>query len=192
MGREQRTESRIGGTKIQVQPTFVLVGASGTNKRKIANELAADHFTEKLAVQNEVFPAYAALGFHADYRVELRLASERATRLTGVDMPTLYTHSLIDSLAYGLARVELQVEAGITDEKWALTTALVGTMLTDTFKADEILFLMADFDLETQFEQAKIQAIQAFILDGYEMNYTIIDAEDAVDDISRVISSYIA
>lgn len=198
MGREQRVEERTRGTKIQVQSTFVFVGAPGTNKRRFSNELAADYFTEKLAVQSESYPSYAPLGFSADYRIELKIAADRATRLGSTEKPMLYTHSLIDSLAYSLARVEVQVNFGAGGERlrevWALTMGICGTMLRDTLKADEILFLTADFDPDTHYEQAKIQTLQAFILDAFEYDYTVIDVdqEDAIDDIARVIAGHIA
>lgn len=164
---------------------------------KTANELASGQFVEKLAVKGFIPPSYG-LGMLADYRAELKIAADRATYLHSTEMPTIYTHSLIDSLAYSLARVDLLVNRGTGTERhretWALTMGLIGCMMRDTFKADEIFFLTADFDEETQFDQFKVQEVQTFILDGFGLNYTIIDAdkEQAIDDITRVIEPYFA
>lgn len=197
MGRTEPIKRRVSGTASRIQPAFVLVGAPGTNKQKIADELARDYFTEKLAVAGKVFPAHYALGLLADYRAENMLMSQRATVLHSVEMPVLYTHSLIDSLTYSLLRVDNQqrhqnVSAKMA-ETWALTMGMAGVMLRDTYKADETFFLMADFDPEESYESFKIQETLGFVLDGYEINYQIIDAntETAIDDIADTIRSYI-
>lgn len=197
MGRDSGSKSGTRGTTSRVQPAFVLVGAPGTNKLGIANELASDEFVERLAVHSFFPPAYG-LGLLADYRTELKIAADRATHLHRVDMPTIYTHSLIDSLAYSLARVDVQQEFGTLTpsqrDTWSLTMGIIGCMLRDTFKADEIVFLKGDFNIDTHYDQAKLQEIQSFILDGFAMNYTIIDVEGegVIDDIATVIRSYIS
>lgn len=140
----------------------------------------------------------AALGLLADYRAELLLASRRATVLHSAERATLYTHSLADSLAYSMARVDTQQKHGVgsptTRATWVLTMAIISDMFRDTFKADEIFFLSADFDPDEQQMQFKIQEIQGFILDAFALNYTIIDAESqgVVEDIAKVIEPYIS
>lgn len=196
MGREHTIEAGTNRPTSRVQPAFQLVGTPGTNKSKVANKLAADYFTQKLSVWGEssLWPQFSATGFFADYRAEMLVAARRSTRLHTSDMATIYTHSLIDSLSYSLIRLDTQVNSGASEktlETWALTMGLIGCMFRDTFKADEIFFLMADFDPET--DQAKIQETLGFVLDGYEVSYTILDAdsETVVDDIATVIKSYI-
>lgn len=134
-----------------------------------------------------------ALGLLSDYRTELKIAADRATHLHSTDKPVLYTHSLVDSLAYALARIEIQVNAGVgserTRETWVLTMAVIGVMLRDTFKADETIFLRADFEEES--DQAKIQEMLNAVLDGYLFDYTIVEADNALDDVARIISDTI-
>lgn len=197
MGTIERDKGRTGRTKIKVQPSITVVGAPGIGKRKIANELAADYFTGELAV-NEANPYVSgvALGLHADYRTELKIAADRATLLHSTEMPVLYTHSLIDSLAYALTRVDTQVTYGAGSESqretWALTMGIIGLMLRDTFKADETIFLRAEFEADS--DQDKLQEVLESVLEIYEFNYSIIDVSDpslASEDVAKIIDAYI-
>jgi len=195
MGTIERSESRTGRTESIVQPAFVIVGAPDTNKEKISDELARDFFTEQLFVHSGLFGKEPYLGMLSDYRVDTLIMAQRATLLHRVDRPTLYTHSLIDSLAYSLVRVDnQQTHQNVSlkqQETWALTMGLAGVMLRDTFKADEIFFVVGDFDPDTQYDNAKLEQTIGFILDGYEMNYHVIEPENAVDNIASIIAGYI-
>jgi hypothetical protein len=196
MGREHTVEGRTGGTSSVVQPAFQLVGAYSVGKGTIVEELTQHHFTEKLGAYTIADNHVRVNGLLTDYRNEIRLAAKRATAIHSSVRPMIYTHSLIDSLAYSLMRVDAQQEANVSErirETWALTMGLIGCMLRDTHKADETFFIMADFDPATHYDQAKLQETLGIILDGYEIPYTILDtdAEGVVDDIATVIGSYI-
>jgi len=114
-------------------------------------------------------------------------------------MPTLYTHSLLDSLAYSIARVETMATGGAvseaTMERWAVTMATISMMLRDTFKADEVIVLRADFNPDTHFEQEQVQRMLLGIVDEFGIDYTLIDVDEradvAVKDIAVQIEAHL-
>lgn len=139
-------------------------------------------------------PVYA-LGPTADYRIELKLALNRALKRTH-DLPVLYTHSLIDNLAYSTFAVarakDFQAVAIGTAERLVLAMTIISQILTDSFKYEHLFFLHGDFDLEEDFEQYELQTLLQMIMDSYELNYSIIEADEhAPDNIAAVLEGYL-
>lgn len=107
----------------------------------------------------------------------------------------MYTHSLIDSLAYTLVRLDTLVTQNVgseqTRETWALTMGVIGIMLRDTFKSDETFFLHADFEKDS--DEDKLQEVYESILQAFEVNYVTINVKDfdtATDDVARIIEGH--
>jgi hypothetical protein len=196
MGREHGVEGTVDGVTSKVQPSFYLVGAPGTRKSKIAEELAEHYFDNKLALFDENLSGMSwALGSVADYRVELKLALNRALQ-TPSDKPTLYAHSLIDNLAYisfALSRYNLSGAVSLgTVERAMMTFAIIGTLVTDSFKYDHIFFLTGDFDPNEDYDQYQIQSCLQLVLDQYGISYSIIESnEEAIDKIAETLKGYL-
>lgn len=135
-----------------------------------------------------------AVGPTADYRIELKLALNRALQET--QGSTIAAHSLIDSLAYtsfAVARYkDFDAVSLGTGQRLIMTFSIIGTILTDSFKYDHLFFLRGDFDPEEDFEQDQIQTLLQMIMDQYELNYSIIDAdENAADNIAKILEGYL-
>jgi hypothetical protein len=89
---------------------YVLAGAQGTNKLSVAEKLRA--FLNEGECVDGCFstvldPAIQTdyvVGFLADYRDELHLAVTRA-RKPSRDLNLIFTHSLLDNLAYAGVRL---------------------------------------------------------------------------------------
>src|SRR5579864_6164392 len=81
---------------------FILVGAPGVNKGKLARSVAKN---KKLKyVSGLTVPSEHAVGVLADYRVELKLATDRCFATISATEDSIFEHSLIDSLAYSSYR----------------------------------------------------------------------------------------
>lgn len=163
----------------------------------IAKELG-EEFGDSLAIDDDVYltqGANKALGTFADYRVELALASNRIFRDS--EGSTLYTHSLIDNLAYAsYALLRYELSPGISDEsanRLIVLLSIIGVMLKDSFKYDHVFFLTGDFDPNDKWDEYNLQAILQMIMDDYQINYSIIDSDDteAVEKITQTLRSYV-
>lgn len=159
---------------------IVLVGAPDTGKEKLANELSqilscpydAGLSAADISWNTLDFKGYE-LGLNADYRVEVKLAVDRAFSIQAYDRQVwhvVYSHTLLDSVAYSTLRMisfqEKESSQYIVD-KWMFTTGVIGAMMRDTFKADHIFFLPGgDEEIE--------KALQ-MILDMNDLEYTVLD-----------------
>lgn len=193
MERSDGTESGVGTVEGGSKPALFLVGAPGTNKAQIAQALLA-RFIPKLAMKDEHLDETTyALGSVADYRVELKLALERSLeRPSGA---TIYTHSVLDNLAYltfAISRYQMGTVSQETAQRAVLAWTLAGLILTDSFKHDHVFFLQGKFDPNDDYESAELQVILQMILDQYQVSYSIIDIDDdPVEKIAATLETYL-
>lgn len=195
MGRDIGTETGIESTAVGVQPSFILVGAPGTNKSAIAEKLAKELDGDLTIHRDELLDSKYALGITADYRIELMLATSRIFEKP--DRPTIYTHSLLDNLAYvSFALARYNYSPGVSSEqvdRMVLLTGVIGLMLHDSFSYDHVFFLQKEFDPDDDYEQNSIQQLLDLILVNYQINYSILDADDesVVEKIAPVVKGYL-
>ena len=167
------------------------MGAPDTGKEKIALALQ-ERFADKILYENEELDKIKyALGSMADYRVELNLALQRSlAERTG---PTLYTHSVLDNLAYlsfAISRYQLGTVGQDTIQRAVMAWTLTGLILADTFKYGHVFLLQKDFDSDLEYESHELQIILQMILDQYQVNYSIIDVkDDPVEKIAETLEA---
>jgi len=196
MGRSNRPKERTKHTTSGIQPTFIIVGAPGTRKSQIAEDLLS-LFPEQLLFPTDPVTNSGtfALGSLADYRIELKLALGRILETPTSDLPTLRIHSLIDNLAYitfALSRYQMGTVSQKTAERAVLIFTVIGNLLVDSFEADHVFFLMGDFDPVDDYEQYELQSILQMILDEYSIPYSLIESnEDATEKIAVTIGAYL-
>jgi len=193
MGRSDGIEDGVGDTEIGVEPSLYLVGAPGTKKDEIARALE-ERFPNNLTYKTENLENTPyALGSVADYRIELKLALERS--LEKPSGATLYTHSVLDNLAYlsfAISRYQMGTVGEETVQRAVLAWTLTGLILTDSFKNDHVFLLQGKFDPEDDYESAELQIILQMILDQYQVNYSIIDVDDdPVEKIAETLGTYL-
>jgi hypothetical protein len=138
-------------------------------------------------------------GITTDYRHELQLATRYADDMMQKrDKPTLFTHSLLDSVAYASLKLERYMEHGAvseyTQDKAILTFGVIGAMFKDTFKADEVLFLTMYRAEEG--EAYVIQERVRMILEEFSIPYTDFDffketTERVANDVRKRVEKII-
>jgi deoxyadenosine/deoxycytidine kinase len=171
-----------------VEPTIVLAGAPDTGKRDLARKLA-----DKLGGGYvEMEETDQDIGFLTDYRRELQLAIRRMS-LGYHMMPVVHTHSLLDNLVYSLGKVEQASKWGNvsqeTDERNALTAALIGAIFYDSYNVDKILFLKKELDREEEFDQWYVQFLMETIFEEFkELNVVTLDA-DSEDLVEKALEA---
>lgn len=109
-----------------------------------------------------------AVDQHADYRMELWLASERA--LIHQDREQIImAHSLLDNVVYAAVRLMNGINSGSmapdTQLSWNLAFHTIARMLRDSFRADAVLYL----------PQENLPEFYAQIQEGYELAATEYD-----------------
>jgi hypothetical protein len=174
---------------------FVLVGVPGTDKGKLTRALARSlgiSACSGLTVSDEF-----ALGALADYRAELGLATDRCFQIQSEPKnPTIFEHTLIDSLAYASLRYvmmrDYQNVDEYTQEKWASVAALAGAMLRDTFRYDHVFFISRTFEGDGDVEE-EIQSALLSVLEGFGIPYTHLEGkyEENRDAIAQTIEAYL-
>lgn len=192
MERDGGLEAPASGATGRVQ-SFYLVGAPGTRKSEIATELVK-LFGDKLTYVTDLdVTGEYALGVTADYRIELKLATSRLFRQ---DKTAIYTHSVLDNLAYvAFAFNRYQISPGVRNEaaETMMTVLLMlGIMVKDSFTYDHVFLLERKFSVDDDYESAQIQAALRMILNSYEINHTVIDLDqEPVDRIAEVLGAYL-
>jgi hypothetical protein len=176
---------------------FYIVGAKDVGKRPLADDLL-ERFTGKLAHQDESFIHYGgyAVGTLADYRVEMRIASDRVTLpkyYSDDPKPVIYTHSLIDSLVYSTLRFErlneLESTQQYTLEKAVMVMTMIGTFIRDTFEYDHVFLILTDEPENEAWEEMAQTA-----LDAFEIDHTILRGSEKlqwVDQTATIIEGYL-
>lgn len=179
-----------------VAKKFFILGAPDAGKRKLANGLM-DRFPQSLIHQSETTiydNSYAVDGL-ADYRVETKIAADRATRPKYFQKPTsvLYTHSLLDSLIYSTLRYERVVAHENVDEylleKAVMVMTLAAAFIRDTFEYDHVFFLLTDHEDKKAFESLAKNA-----LDGFEIDHTVLRGDEQlqwVDQAATILEGYL-
>lgn len=156
---------------------IVLAGAPDTGKLNLANAICKQY---SLGLETGVvIPKTYVLGRQADYRVELKLASDRA--FVSQQHKTqawhhVYTHSLLDSVAYSTLRLLDFREKDATQymiDKWIMTTGVIAAMMRDTFEHDHLLFLTGG--------DKEISEMLVTVMDSAELKYTILDQDKDVN-----------
>lgn len=166
---------------------FVLVGAPGTNKGKISRSLSRS--LGLFVHSGMTIPDGIAVGTLADYRVEIKLAVDRAFAMQAVGVPTIYEHTLIDSLAYASLRFmdmrDLNNVDEYTQEKWATVTAIVGAMVRDTFRYDHVFVIEGGDD--------DLQKALVVALDAFGVSYSMLSGKykENLASIKYVIETYL-
>ena len=151
---------------------IIASGPSGVRLR-LADHLA-NEFDERIAVQSyELWDDGNYRGSETDYRYAVKLAATQATWENQSGLPVLFTHSLLDGLAYATLTTERHLKfqnvSEYTRDKALLVLALIGAMFRDSFKADQILFLNL---FEEDDERYEIQERIRLILDEFQLPYT--------------------
>lgn len=161
----------------------IIVGAPGTNKQKIAKRLW-DFYDEDYLIDPDYNHDFFDLdertfGFLVDYREELLLAAFRSTRDDSGNM--IYTHSLIDSMAYSTLRLSDSLNSATVSQieiaRWGVTFDAILSMLTDGFKADQVLYI--SYRGDDQDSKDLDEALKA-TLDKLEISHSVIDPSDEV------------
>ena len=192
MGRSNGTEDGISTVEGGSEPAIFIVGAPDTGKDQIAQALV-ERFTDlSYRVEWPEKDGYA-LGATADYRIELRLALERSLeRPSGA---TIYTHSVLDNLAYltfAISRYQLGTVSHETMQRTILAWTITGLILMDSFKHDHVFLLQGDFDPTDDYVSHEMQTILQMILDEYQINYSIIDINNQpVERIAETLGTYL-
>ena len=158
---------------------YYLVGAPDSGKSVV---------TEKLSTKLEIpgtsgwFPGgiseeYAE-GLSADYRVELWIAAGRAMYNYG---NMIFTHSLLDSLAYASVRCSAALQAAGGDlspqsVRWLTTLGAISRMAHD-WKKDDALFLYLPYSGNDDDSQALDDTLVAAMRE-YDVAYEVINPEE--------------
>jgi hypothetical protein len=119
---------------------YIIVGAPGTGKEDIAMKLQKE---TNLGATSGWFPGgEIPIGFLADYRTELYLASSRAISTTE---DIILWHSLIDSVAYASLRLTGLINFDSTNQqemgRWGIVFDACLSMLTDGYNSDLTLYV---------------------------------------------------
>ncbi len=177
-----------------MEPKRFVVASGPTGARLLFAGLVRQTIPEIEIVNYGLHEGDNYRGSHTDYRYELKLASEQA--LEKPEKHTLYTHSLIDGLAYSTLKVERYRKhksvSEYTFNTALLTLALIGAMFRDSFKYDEIFFLdVFPKDTEGRVVQDRVQ----MVLDEFELPYTILPAASEnyewVDEAINTIQAHL-
>jgi hypothetical protein len=182
---------------------FIIAGAPGAGKRELANQLL-DKYPGEFVHQRESFIYYGnfAVGTMADYRVELKIATDRIfTDWRDTDLmwskSMLYTHTLLDSLAYATLALQRHTEYGgvtqYTLDKSAATMAVIGAMFRDSFRFNHIFLIERAAFIDASFEGHDVQERLKLILDEFRLPYTILTEERKeqwADDVEETIKAY--
>lgn len=177
---------------------FFILGAPDTGKRRLANGLM-DRFAEELIHQSETTiydrSGYAVDGL-ADYRVEVKIAAERATAPKSFQKPKtiLYTHSLLDSLIYSTLKYERVVSHENVDqyllEKSVMVMTLAAAFIRDTFEYDHVFFILTDHEDKKAYE-----SMAKNVLDGFEIDHTVLRGDDHLqweDQAATILEGYLS
>lgn len=155
---------------------YVIVGAPGTGKRKVAEKLEA-HLKDSLAIH--FIDQDPDLGFLADYREELLLAAQRAT-YSSSDL--IFYHSLIDSMSYTSLRLTGLMNHDPTNQseigRWSIVFDACLSMIVDGYKADKTLYI--PYQGDDQDSKDLDEALRA-TLESLKIDHTIIDPDTEVD-----------
>lgn len=166
---------------------YQLIGAPGTDKERIANDLRC--FLNEGECENcfkiVVEPEREDLGFLADYRSEIHLATTRAINTVGKDQNLIAKHSLLDSVAYVGLHVKDLLEEDQNNQdaiRWMSVFNVALQMLIDGKQPDRRLYI--PYEGEDQNSIDLDEALQD-ILVTLELDYTEIDpSEEAAKWIS--------
>lgn len=182
----------------QAQKIYIL-GAPETGKRKLADSLM-DRFPERLIHQSEQTiygdsSGSYAVGSLADYRIEMKIASDRATLPKYFHTPKtiLYTHSLLDSLIYATLKFERIAAHDTIDQynydKSVMVMTLIASFIRDTFEYDHVFFILTDHEDKQAYESMAKNA-----LDGFEIDHTVLRADEHLqweDQIATILEGYL-
>ena len=153
---------------------YVIVGAPGTGKEEVGRKLWVKTDIEPVNVKTD------DIGFLADYREELSLATSRA--LFPGDDPSIQYHSLIDSVSYAALRLTglLNYDRENQEEiaRWAVVFDACVIMLNDGYDADTTLYI--PYKGDDQDSKDLDEALRA-TLDAVPIAYKVIDPEAEVD-----------
>src|SRR5580704_3902524 len=121
---------------------IVLVRAPDTGKAKFAEQLnnkyripwtrSPNYFLENLYLD------IPAIGFMADYRTELLLASERACGMS-LEKNMVFTHSVLDNLAYATTIISLNITSKIISDQWFSCYTIFTNLFHDSFQHDLVI-----------------------------------------------------
>lgn len=165
----------------------VVVGAPGTGKGQLVLDLARKNGL--FDISGMTTHPDLATGTLADYRVEMKLAIDRCFDMQ-VDEPRIFEHTLIDSLAYAATRaITISQMVGEDDPtllKWTALTGLIGSLLSDSFKADQVFFIEAQTDDE---QTVAIENALRSVLEATSLNFTTLSGtpEENMAEAHRVL-----
>lgn len=154
---------------------IVLVGSTGTGKGDLALQLAAKFH---LDIQQGLppFEVDPAIGELADYRMEVFLAVARVMNQSQPSWHTVYTHTLVDSMAYPGVRLQTLLNSDLLtpdDElRWNLTLHTNALMAHDSFASDQVLFLPGNDG--TDFSRRLEEALK-IVLEEMNTKYVVLD-----------------
>lgn len=163
---------------------YIIAGAPGTNKQQVADKLR-DFLNEGECADTcyevvEDMTARHDFTFLSDYREDLLLSAHRATRLVR-DRNLIFTHTLLDSLAYAGVHVQdlfKNDQANAPDiARWSIVFDASLQMLVDSFNpvSDHgVLLIPYTGDDETSRD---LDGALHEVLDTLELRYTEIDTE---------------
>lgn len=179
--------ARKSGTENTETLRYYLVGVEGVGKAKLARAMK-DKYGFDVVKGIKAAPAGVALGVLADYRVELQLLANRLpeTQLVG---KSVYTHSVIDSLAYIAVRyIGYRDFYGGDDEalqKWSSLALLAGECIKDSFRYDSVFFIKSD-NPEDELMQDALESV----LVSFDIKFTVLSGnfEDNLKTIGDEIS----
>jgi len=159
---------------------IILVGAPNSGKEDLAIELADLLSIDKLTFRRikeghtMILDEPLAYGLDADYRTETLVAIERTFDMQRKDS-CVFTHSLIDSVAYSALRLQRMLDwGGVRDETlmtWACTAQQNGNLLRDSFRHDFVFFLTKDYDTKKEKEQIILQESLEEVMDAFEIPF---------------------
>jgi hypothetical protein len=158
-----------------MEPTRFIIACGPTGIREgMVNEMGR-RFPEELACK--VYNYHGDehyMGVNTDYRWELKAAVDHATWENKNGMPTIFSHSLLDSLAYVTLAVERHAKFdNVSDyerDKTILMFGLVGAMFRDSFRGD-VFFIEAW--QEGDGVAYEVQERIRLILDEFGIGYTV-------------------
>jgi hypothetical protein len=153
---------------------IVLVGAPNSGKSRLASVLTQKNQSMKRSAPpqdlDKIMGKELAYGMFTDYRVELKLAVDRALEMERLDH-AVYTHSLIDSLAYTARRLNrIANHGGISEDlavSWVNVLELVSSLAIDSFRSDFIFFVQG----------GNVEQYEALreVLDAFQLSYIEVD-----------------
>ena len=180
--------------------SIVLIGAPGSGKTELAE--AIKHLHPSFGIGDSpqsMVPGGIAIGQLADYRAESHLATsrifqEQIMRNNGLNM--IYTHSLIDSLAYTSLRNE-NMQDGIVDENtknaWFVWLGMLMIMGMDSLRAD-LLFFLEGHDYRDGYSilvEEALHDVIAFFQMGDQINLLANDRSQRGEESAAIIKEYL-